>query len=193
MHAARVAPTPFPTAEQLRELLAPRPHPEAVGARVEAAVAVCLLGGAVLLARRAHHPLDPWSGHAALPGGRMDAGDPDLLETALRETREEVGFDPLEHGRLLGALGSYTGEGRSRIAGVRVSVFVCELDREPVIELSSELDEAHWVPLSALQTTSVGVPELDEAVDAYELAVGERPLIVWGITYRILEWLRSVA
>ena len=187
-----MAATPFPTVGELRVLLAARAHPEPAGARVEAAVVVCLLDGAVLLARRAHHPLDPWSGHAALPGGRMEDADPHLLGTALRETREEVGFDPLEHGSLIGALGSYTGEGRSRIAGVRVSVFVCVLDREPAIELSSELDEAHWVPLAALETTSVGVPELDEAVDAYVLDVGERPLIVWGITYRILEWLRSL-
>ena len=187
-----MATTPFPTVDELRARIGARAHPEAVGARVEAAVVVCLLADAVLLARRAHHPLDPWSGHAALPGGRMDASDPGLLGTALRETREEVGFDPLEHGRLIGALGAYTGEGRSRIAGVRVSVFVCELDHEPAIELSSELDEAHWVPLSALATTSVGVPELDAAVDAYVLDVGERPLIVWGITYRILEWLRGV-
>ena len=37
----------------------------------------------LLLIRRAEHPLDPWSGHIALPGGRRDPGDPDRLATML--------------------------------------------------------------------------------------------------------------
>ena len=181
----------FPSARELASRLAGLPQPTPAGARVEAAVLVCLCDRSILIVRRAHHPLDPWSGHAALPGGRHESHDASLLETALRETREEVGFDPLEHGRLLGALGAYAG--RSRIAGVRVSVFVCELDREPAIELSRELDEAHWVPVADLVTSEVEVPELGEPVEAYVLEFGGRPLVVWGITYRILEWLRSVA
>ena len=44
---------------------------------------LCLRQGAVLLLRRATHPLDPWSGHIAFPGGRLRT----------REERWFVGID----------------------------------------------------------------------------------------------------
>ena len=120
---------------------AAQPSPELEGAAIEAAVLVCLHDDAVLLARRALHPDDPWSGHAGLPGGRWEPGDESLLATALREAQEEVGIDPLAHGRLLGALGTHVGRGR-RVSGVRIAVFVAALDERPALELSAELDVA---------------------------------------------------
>ena len=60
-----------------------------------AAVAVVLRPGTdspeVLLIERTRVEGDPWSGQMALPGGRRDAADRSLLETAVRETREETG------------------------------------------------------------------------------------------------------
>lgn len=38
--------------------------------------------------------LSTHGGEVAFPGGRRDPEDPDLLYTALRESREEVGLDP---------------------------------------------------------------------------------------------------
>lgn len=46
----------------------------------------------LLIKRSANLPLHP--GEIAFPGGRMEAGDPSLLDTALREACEEVGLDP---------------------------------------------------------------------------------------------------
>ena len=77
-----------------RALAAHRPVARAAPAR--AAVAMVLrpaAGGAseVLLIERAEKPGDPWSGHMAFPGGRLDPSDPDPRFTAERETFEEVG------------------------------------------------------------------------------------------------------
>ncbi len=154
---------------------------------------VCLHDDAVLLARRALHPLDPWSGHVGLPGGRWEAGDESLLATALRETEEEIGIDPLAHGRLLGALGTHLGRGR-RVSGVRIAVFVAALDERPALELSAELDSVYWVPLSELVPVTARVAELpDTDVPAYAVALpGDDELVVWGITYAILERLRAL-
>src|SRR5438105_2270539 len=58
----------------------------------------------LLFIRRAEHPQDPWSGHMAFPGGRVDHDDPDALAAAVRETREELGLDLGVHGEKLGEL-----------------------------------------------------------------------------------------
>jgi 8-oxo-dGTP pyrophosphatase MutT (NUDIX family) len=188
-----VQPPPFPTLAVLAEALGAVAAPELKGAPLEAAVLVCLHGDAVLLARRAQHPADPWSGHAALPGGRWEPGDASLLATALREAHEELGVDPLAHGRLLGALGTHLGRGR--ISGVRIAVFVAALDERPDLALSAELEAAYWVPLASLVPVTARVAELpgsDVPAYALEFPDGE-PLVVWGITYAILERLRALA
>jgi 8-oxo-dGTP pyrophosphatase MutT (NUDIX family) len=188
-----VRPSPFPPLAVLADVLRAQPSPELEGAAIEAAVLVCLHDDAVLLARRALHPLDPWSGHVGLPGGRWEAGDESLLATALREAEEEIGIDPLAHGRLLGALGTHLGRGR-RVSGVRIAVFVAALDERPRLELSAELDSVYWVPLRELVPVTARVAELpDDEVPAYAVALpGEDELVVWGITYAILERLRAL-
>jgi len=48
----------------------------------------------LLFIKRAHHKGDRHSGQIAFPGGRQESGDRSLRETALRETREEIGLPP---------------------------------------------------------------------------------------------------
>lgn len=50
-------------------------------------------GPELLFTRRAWH-LRSHAGQIAFPGGRKEAADADLVETALRETGEEIGLDP---------------------------------------------------------------------------------------------------
>src|SRR5207253_2021742 len=74
-----------------------------------AAVAAVFRAGAddqpeLLMIKRAEHEGDPWSGHVALPGGRMDPRDRDLEQTAVRETWEETGIDIERDGYVLGRL-----------------------------------------------------------------------------------------
>ena len=46
----------------------------------------------ILMIKRAEREGDPWSGHMAFPGGRMDKGDANGYAVAVRETEEEVGL-----------------------------------------------------------------------------------------------------
>jgi 8-oxo-dGTP pyrophosphatase MutT (NUDIX family) len=183
---------PFPEPALLAQALASRPHPPVEGVGRPAAVLVCLVDGSVLLLRRAAHPDDPWSGHVSLPGGRHDPGDRGLLGTALRETQEEVGFDPVAYGEVLGPLVEHAGRGRG-IRSVRIAAFVATLRERPPIHLSPEIAAAYWVDLRSLLPAIAEVPELPVPMPAYRVAVdGGHELVVWGITHAILEHLRAV-
>lgn len=183
--------TPFPPRRVLRRALESRPGPTLDAAERSAAVLVCLHDDDVLLVRRRTDPRDRWSGHIGLPGGRHEETDADLQATALRETHEELGFHPLEHGRLLGALGTYLARHR-RPDDLAIGVYVAELAARPPLVLSDEIVAAHWIGLSALAPTRARVPEKAEDVPAYTPASAEGELVVWGITYGILERLRTL-
>lgn len=67
-------------------------------------------GERVILTKRTAH-LSNHAGQISFPGGRVDAEDPDVIATALRETEEEIGLDRA-HISVLGALDAYvTGTG----------------------------------------------------------------------------------
>lgn len=46
----------------------------------------------ILMIKRAEREGDPWSGHMAFPGGRMDKADAHGFAVAVRETEEEIGL-----------------------------------------------------------------------------------------------------
>ena len=77
---------------------------------------------------------------------------------------------------------------------MRIGVYVAAFDERPPLELSSELEAVYWVPLESLVPVTARVAELPgREVPAYALELpGEDPLIVWGITYAILERLRAL-
>lgn len=105
----------------------------------------------VLMIQRAVRAGDPWSGHAALPGGRVDPEDPTLEDTALREVLEEVGVDLRAHGgRILGRLSDHPRK-KARWATFAITPVVVAIEGDPALTLDPrEVADAHWVPLSAL-------------------------------------------
>jgi 8-oxo-dGTP pyrophosphatase MutT (NUDIX family) len=149
------------------------------------------VGPEVLLIRRAEHPADPWSGHMALPGGREEPHDGDLLNTAIRETREEVALDLRESARFLGRLDELPAVARGRRTGLTIAPFVFELTREVAIVPNYEVSEVVWAPLGPLFRGELAT------TFSYELAGQKLELpahdidgrIVWGLTYRMLESL----
>ncbi|WP_437497582.1 NUDIX hydrolase [Sorangium sp. So ce1099] len=148
----------------------------------------------LLLIRRAEHPRDPWSGHMALPGGRRDATDASLLETAIRETREEVGIDLAAHGALLARLPDLPAVVRGRRVGMIIAPFVFALRTTPELTLNDEVAEALWTPLGPLArgecASTYAYTHEGNVVHLPCLRVDER--VVWGLTYRMLEQLFEV-
>ena len=69
-----------------------------------------------LLVTQRHHDIS-FPGHWVFPGGRCDRGDASPIETAIRETREEIGLDA-KRVEVLGRLGDYVSHSGFRIAPV---------------------------------------------------------------------------
>jgi 8-oxo-dGTP pyrophosphatase MutT (NUDIX family) len=143
----------------------------------------------VLLIKRAEHPLDPWSGHMAFPGGRHDATDRNLQHTAVRETLEEVGIDLGTHGELVGPLDDVQAMANGHHLSMVITPFLFALDEVRTGPIDTrEVASVVWVPLRALRdesfhgTTSVTRHGFTGEFPAF-LYQGHT---VWGLTYRIL-------
>lgn len=158
-----------------------------------AAVALVLLDGnqttglEILLIRRAERADDPWSGQIAFPGGRYEPDDPDLLATAIRETREETGVD-LTSAEQLGPLDDLYPR-TPTLPPVVVRPFVFVLGRRPPpLVPSDEVQRAFWLPLSRLREAGVRreitltLRGVERTFPAY-LVDDE---LIWGMTERIL-------
>jgi len=167
-----------------------RAKPEAAPGASPAAVALILLEGPrgleTLLIRRAERADDPWSGQVALPGGRYDPADADLLVTAIRETREETGVD-LSAAERLGVLDDLYPR-TPTLPAVVVRPFVFALASRPTLVPGVEAARVFWLPLDRLSQRGVRrdftlqVRGVERTFPAY--VVDE--IVIWGMTERIL-------
>jgi 8-oxo-dGTP pyrophosphatase MutT (NUDIX family) len=166
--------------------------------RTRAAVAMILREAQgdleVLFIERATDERDPWSGHIAFPGGKLEAGELPC-QAAQRETLEEIGVD-LRQGRHLGRLSDIIGANLP----VRVSCCVFALEHDfQAPQLNGEVNSLFWCSLSDLRDRDrhlmapvrFGSKSLD--VPAIRLPFDGKP-VLWGITYRIvMQFLELVA
>ena len=153
----------------------------------------------VLLIRRQRRDGDPWSGHMAFPGGRWDETDADLLRTAMRETREEVGIDLARGAQCLGQLRDVPAYARGKATGMVVSPFVFHLEEPAPCRIDpAEVEEALWASVTPLMrgernTTYPYVAPAREgapggpaqALPAFDV----EGRVVWGLTYMMLSLL----
>lgn len=167
-----------------------RAKPQAAPGASPAAVALILLEGPqgleTLLIRRAERADDPWSGQVALPGGRRDPDDADLLATAIRETREETGVD-LSSAERLGALDDLYPR-TPTLPAVVVRPFVFALASRPTLVPGVEAARVFWLPLARLaqhgarRDLTLAVRGVARTFPAYVID----ETVIWGMTERIL-------
>ena len=167
-----------------------RAKPERAPGASPAAVALILLEGPqgleTLLIRRAERADDPWSGQVALPGGRRDPADADLLGTAIREAHEETGVD-LSTAERLGVLDDLYPR-ISTLPPVVVRPFVFALASRPTLVPGVEAARVFWLPLASLTRRGVrrdltlAVRGVERTFPAYVID----ETVIWGMTERIL-------
>ncbi|MFQ5552832.1 MAG: NUDIX hydrolase [Thermoplasmata archaeon] len=136
-----------------------------------------------LLIHRIEREGDPWSGQIALPGGMRDIRDKSPVETARRETLEEVALDV---GRSFFLLGRLPRVRPVNVSQLTVFPYVFSLRKEASPRAGPEVQEAFWTSLSSLRTSrttrTVHAGGRELRVPVY-LTNGR---VVWGLTHRIL-------
>jgi 8-oxo-dGTP pyrophosphatase MutT (NUDIX family) len=130
------------------------------------------------------------SGQISFPGGKKEDIDPDLKETALRETFEEVGIAS-ENITIIGSL--------SRLyippSNFDVYPFVGYVDSDPVVTINSEVEKVLKVPLSELSSPDLPVEKIIKGHDGQSYAVPcyfIQNEIIWGATAMMLSELLAV-
>ena len=141
----------------------------------------------LLMIKRAEAEGDPWSGHIACPGGRMEDGDHDLAVTAVRETWEETGVDVARDGRLLGHLDDISPR-TAVLPPIVIRPYVALVRTGVEIVPSREVAAAFWVPVSALrEQTAWGIAQVPVGGAMREVSVFQHgEYTVWGLTERAL-------
>lgn len=155
-----------------------------------ASVAVAFKEGGhlkTLLIKRANREGDPWSGQVAFPGGRRGRNDRSPLETAIRETKEEVGIDLARSATYLGHLGTF----RTHTGMMLVVPYAFLVLERVRVERNAEVASHRWVPVEAfLREGSRSAYILREGGNSVRLpAYLYRDFVIWGLTYRIISTL----
>jgi 8-oxo-dGTP pyrophosphatase MutT (NUDIX family) len=182
--------------EQLRERISSRDR-EQVEARPplqRAGVLVPLFvlgGGLSLLFTRRTDTVLTHKGQISFPGGAEEPGDQGLVETALRESYEEIGLEP---GRveLLGQLD----DAFTAVSGFVVSPVVGLVSGDPqdLRPAPTEVRSLLLVPMETLKDPSLHREEVRTwegmGYTIHYYTVGDD--VIWGLTGRILYQLLSL-
>ncbi|CAH9081245.1 unnamed protein product [Cuscuta epithymum] len=113
-----------------------------------AAVLICLFEGesgdlCVVLTKRSSK-LSSHPGEVALPGGKMEEGDANDIETALREAKEEIGLDPsIVH--VITLLESFTN--KKGMTVIPVVGLVWDRSSMNLVANADEVDSIFYAPL----------------------------------------------
>ena len=146
----------------------------------------------LLVIQRAENPMDHWSGHLALPGGRASSEDTDLIDTAIREVYEEVGLALDRHQSIIGQLEDLSPQSL-RLPPIVIRPFVAVCRSDAKITFSHEVAHAFWIPIALLRregpmlTYTLTIEGSDHSWPAFNSEKGP----IWGITQRIISTFLS--
>ena len=126
-------------------------------------------------------------GEVSFPGGKMNDDDPNLLFTALRETREEIDLN-IKAEQVIGQLNPVT----TLNSKFRITPFVSVLDKLPPISPNSEVELILKIPLeSFLQTLDNDTnPEHKSIQEMYTFEFQDKT--IWGASARMLKQIQEI-
>ncbi len=121
-------------------------------------------------------------GEIAFPGGKISNEDQNLLDTAIRETKEETGID-VKREQIIGQLKPVT----TLNSGFIILPFICILDEINKLIPNSEVDEFLEIPLFTFLKTleNDSDPEHNSIQEMYTFSFENH--LVWGASARMLK------
>jgi 8-oxo-dGTP pyrophosphatase MutT (NUDIX family) len=138
----------------------------------------------VLLIQRSEQ-LRLHAGQISFPGGFYETDDASLLDTALRETREELDLD-IPASQVIGLLPQV-----QTLTGFIISPFITILDQLPPYRKNQdEVQKVLEIPLLPLLSThhrEMGYPQKKQMVAYWHLEHR-----IWGATAKVLHRIRSL-
>ncbi|KAL6865225.1 hypothetical protein ACP4OV_016376 [Aristida adscensionis] len=168
-------------------------RPRSAASNFHAAVLVCLFedpqgGPRVLLTKRAAS-LSSHSGEVSLPGGKVDEGDADAKETALREAKEEIGLDPALVS-VVTVLEPFLSKNGLNV--VPVIGMISDKDLFKPVLNKAEVEDIFDAPLEMFlkddhrRTKQMNWMGLDIPVQFFDYEADGKKFVIWGLTAHIL-------
>lgn len=170
--------------EQIKSKLATDLHPdiEHDGKNKLASILVVIYGNSpkVLMTEKPKD-LKVHAGEISFPGGKPEDSDNDLLDTALRETQEEIGLRILRQ-QVIGQLEPVT----TLNSGFKIIPFVAVIDDISSLEANAEVEKIFKIPFESFLKTMADDPDPDHQSILEMFIFSFDDKIVWGASARVL-------
>ena len=126
------------------------------------------------------------AGEISFPGGKLDVSDSDLLETALRETSEEIGLT-ITRDQVVGQLEPVV----TLNSGFLILPFVSIVDKIPSLSANCEVEKIFHIPLESFLKTGTQDPDPTHNIIQEMYVFEYQNQIVWGASARILKQIQN--
>ena len=126
------------------------------------------------------------AGEISFPGGKLDVSDSDLLETALRETSEEIGLT-ITRDQVVGQLEPVV----TLNSGFLILPFVSIVDEIPSLSANCEVEKIFHIPLESFLKTGTQDPDPTHNIIQEMYVFEYQNQIVWGASARILKQIQN--
>ena len=126
------------------------------------------------------------AGEISFPGGKLDVNDSNLLETALRETSEEIGLN-ISKDQVIGQLEPVV----TLNSGFLILPFVSVIDEIPKLEANAEVEKILYIPLNSLLKTITKDSDPNHNIISEMYTFEYEHQIVWGASARMLKQIQS--
>jgi 8-oxo-dGTP pyrophosphatase MutT (NUDIX family) len=122
------------------------------------------------------------AGEISFPGGKLESDDSDLLETALRETQEEIGLT-INRDQVIGQLNSVI----TLNSGFSILPFVSVVDEIPPLSANAEVENIFRIPLESFLKTMARDPDPSHNLIQEMYTFDFEGKTVWGASARVLK------